>query len=522
MKNLLQKLNLLPDTIDKKACVISFLLINLAFLYHTLNFMWGNHDVKFIKEELQLSSGLFEGRFTQFIPYRLLTDGQILPLINNLLGFAFLTAALWLLAKYWNIRKSVLSYTLFITFFATQPYTLSWLYFTFITISCLLWTLLAVLGLYLSALVSEAKHKTALCVGAIVCFYFTLGGYPPVINTFFVCLGGKLVFSTLFEQKNIKTLWHTHKFTLPNIIIAAVLFKLTLKVVMPDNVYNLTTESLSALPQKFLATLKIAFSQFFIAVPFMEKGYKTAVAFMSATAIIGALLYAGGLKQKLWLAFLLCGTIWATALTTFLVVPHTEYVSRIDFYGVAFLYAFFLGLLFSLPAKPFNNLAIIFAALLIIWNTLNDYRALHIWKQGFTAEFQILDNVFERIENHPDFSPDKRYRFYQAGDISLRPNYYHDKYDKDDVFLLSLPYLAIWQGANLHEFYAPYKYIDRSLPLLPEDITPEVFDFFMNNARPWPHPNSLYINKNIIIVVYNQAGLDDFRHKLRQLRSNIP
>ena len=254
----------------------------------------------------------------------------------------------------------------------------------------------------------------------------------------------------------------------------------------------------------------------------MEKGYKTAVAFMSAAAIIGALLYAGGLKQKLWLAFLLCGTIWATALTTFLVVPHTEYVSRIDFYGVAFLYAFFLGLLFSLPAKPFNNLAIIFSALLIIWNTLNDYRALHIWKQGFTAEFQILDNVFERIENHPDFSPDKRYRFYQAGDISLRPNYYHGKYDKDDVFLLSLPYLAIWQGANLHEFYAPYEYIDRSLPLLPEDITPEVFDFFMNNARPWPHPNSLYINKNIIIVVYNQAGLEDFRHKLRLLRSNIP
>jgi hypothetical protein len=49
--------------------------------------MWGNHDVKFIKEELLLSSGLFEGRFTQFIPYRLLVTGQILPILNNLLGF---------------------------------------------------------------------------------------------------------------------------------------------------------------------------------------------------------------------------------------------------------------------------------------------------------------------------------------------------------------------------------------------------------------------------------------------------
>ena len=100
MKKLLQKFRLYPDTLDGKAVLISFLIINFAFLFHTLNFMWGNHDVKFIKEELLFSSGLFEGRFTQFIPYRLLTGGQILPLLNNLLGFAFLTAALWLLAKY--------------------------------------------------------------------------------------------------------------------------------------------------------------------------------------------------------------------------------------------------------------------------------------------------------------------------------------------------------------------------------------------------------------------------------------
>ena len=135
MKKLLQKFRLYPDTLDGKAVLISFLIINFAFLFHTLNFMWGNHDVKFIKEELLFSSGLFEGRFTQFIPYRLLTGGQILPLLNNLLGFAFLTAALWLLAKYWNIKKSLAGYIVFISFFATQPYTLSWMYFTFITIS---------------------------------------------------------------------------------------------------------------------------------------------------------------------------------------------------------------------------------------------------------------------------------------------------------------------------------------------------------------------------------------------------
>ena len=149
MKKLLKKLSSNFDMKDKKSLIISFLIINFAYLYHTLNFMWGNHDVKFIKEELLLSSGLFEGRFTQFIPYRLFTDGQILPILNNLLGFIFLTLAIFILAKYWNLKKSTFNYVLFISFFATEPYTLSWLYFTFITISCLLWVFLAILVLYI-------------------------------------------------------------------------------------------------------------------------------------------------------------------------------------------------------------------------------------------------------------------------------------------------------------------------------------------------------------------------------------
>lgn len=521
MKKILRYLNLYPDSTDKKAWLASFLLLNFAFLYHTLNFMWGNHDVKFIKEELLLSSGLFEGRFTQFIPYRLLTGGQILPILNNLIGFCFLTTALWLLAKYWNIKKTPASYILFIAFFTTQPYTLSWLYFTFITISCMLWALLAVLGLYLSSFIAASKHKITLSFCAVLCFYLTLGGYPPVINTFFVCLGGKLVFSVLLQHHTVKNLWHTQKFTLLNILIAALLFKLTLKIVAPENVYNLNTEPLAALPSKFISVIKIAFSQFFITVPFMESSYKTAVTILSALAVAGALLYARGLRQKLFIGFLLSGTILAASLTTLLVVPHTEYVSRIDFFGVAFLYAFFLGLLLTLPVKLSYSLALICAPVLIFMNILNDYRALHTWKQGFDAEFQILDNITERIENHPDFSPLRTYRFYQAGDISLRPNYYQKAYDKDDVFLLSLPYLAIWQGANLHEFYAPHEFINRNLPLLPEDITPEVYNFFMHDARPWPHPNAVFINNDIIIVVYNQNGLNDFRNKLHQLYPDL-
>ncbi len=517
MKRLLQHFSLDIDKDDIKALTISFLIINFAFLFHSLNFMWGNHDVKFIKEELLLSSGLFEGRFTQFIPYRLFVNGQILPILNNLIGFFFLTLALFVLARYWKLKKSTLNYILFISFFATQPYTLSWVYFTFITISCLLWTFFAILGLHLSSYIKNSNHKFLLSIISIICFYLPLGGYPPIINTFFVCLSAKITLSYLFEKQTIKELFHIHKYTILNIFIAAILFKLSLLLISHDNVYNLETTPISELPQKFISTIKIAFAQFFITVPFMEIGYKLTLFIMSFIAILGTIFTPKNIKDKCFILFLIVTTIWLTSLTTFLVVPATQYVSRIDFFGFGFLYTFFLLLLLNLQPKIFESIAILLGITLICFNILNDIYAQKVWKQGFDAEFQILDSVVEKIESHPNFNKNKTYRFYQAGDISLRPSFYNGNFKQDDVFLHSLPYLAMWQGDNLVQFYSPFNYIKHPSYIFPSDITPEVYDFIINKATPWPHENSIIITDNIIIVIYNYYGLNELKYKVQQL-----
>ena len=517
MKKLFPKSAFSISKIDISSILISYLLINFAFLYHSLNFMWGNHDVKFVKEQLFLNSGLFEGRFTQFIPHTLLTNGQILPIINNLIGFLFLTLGLWLLAKYWNLPKSRLNYVLFITFFSTQPYTLSWLYFTFITISCLLWILIAILGLYLSTFIYQSQNKIILSTLAIICFYLTLGGYPPIINTYAVCILAKVLISYLFEKKSLKEIFAIHKYTALNLLLAVILYKVTLLYITPDNVYNLELSPIKDMPQKFLSSLKIAFSQFFISQPFMGKGYKIVLFIMSLCAGVTCFLNTTNIKQKAISLTLILATIWATALTTFLVVPHTEFVSRIDFYGYAFLYAFFLALLLHAKYKLSHSLALIFMIILIPLNILNDYHALKIWKQGFDSEMQILDRVIERIENHPNFNKKTKYRYYQIGDIALRPKYYTHNFETNDVFLLTLPYLANWQGNNLIEFYSPFQYINHTSTILPTDITPDVYDFFTNKAQPWPHENSIFIKQDFIIVIYHPQSLQEFKEKINQL-----
>ena len=511
MNKLLKKFDLLTDKTDLSALTISFALINFAFLYNTLNFLWGNHDVEFVKNGLRLSSGLFEGRFTQFIPHILLTYGEILPILNSLIGFFFLTLGLWLLAKYWQIPKSCLNYVLFITFFATLPYTLSWLYFTFITISCLLWVFFAVLGLYLSSFIAKSSHKITLTLLSSLCFYLPLGGYPPIINTIAVCLMAKICFAHLFENKNFTDIIKTYRHTVYALLIAVICTKLTLKLVNPQNVYNLEIMPFSEIPQKLISIIKISAKQFILSQPFMEISHKLITLMLLLTATLGAILKTKTLPQRiLTLAFIIL-TVLAAAATTFLVIPHTEYVSRIDFYGVAFVYAFALALLLKFKLPLAKSLALIFMIILLPLNLINDYRAEKIWQQGQIAEFQILDNLMERIENHPNFNPKQKYHFRQLGDISMRPHYYKQNFAYNEPFLLALPYLAMWQGARLVEFYSPYHYIDQTTPLLPSDITPELHRFIIDSARPWPNKNSVYVKDNTIIVIFSENELHEFR-----------
>ena len=113
----------------KKSFIISFILINVAFLFHTTNFMFGDHDWLYVRGQTYWKEGTFEGRPLHFVLQSILFSGQILPLLNNLFSFAFLAISSIMLAKYWKVKASTFNYTLFATFIAVIPYTLVWLYY---------------------------------------------------------------------------------------------------------------------------------------------------------------------------------------------------------------------------------------------------------------------------------------------------------------------------------------------------------------------------------------------------------
>ena len=109
----------------------AFIVLNLIFLYHGAQFLFGDHDWRYLKEGITLGAGLFEARFTQFIPINILSRGEIYPIINNLLGFAGFSLGTALLARYWNLPHHKKQYALFALFCAITPYILSFMYFAF-------------------------------------------------------------------------------------------------------------------------------------------------------------------------------------------------------------------------------------------------------------------------------------------------------------------------------------------------------------------------------------------------------
>ena len=79
-------------------------ILSVVFSLYIFSFFLGNHDWQFLRYEMLLSSGVWEGRVTQFVPPWLLSLGRLLPIWNALLGFMFLSGAAVLLA-WWYSRK---------------------------------------------------------------------------------------------------------------------------------------------------------------------------------------------------------------------------------------------------------------------------------------------------------------------------------------------------------------------------------------------------------------------------------
>ena len=255
-----------------RAFWIAFALVNLAFLFYTVNFMFGDHDWNYVRGASAWNEGAFEGRPLHFVLQAVLFDGQVLPFLNSLFSFAALVLGYILLARYWQVPLTTFNYALFAVFAAVLPYTLVWLYYAKDMLINLSLPLVCVASL-LAASAAVSSKRSWLHVPAMALMLFAFASYAAVINFYAVCLLG----SAFFAYTAGKPFWMTvREKTLPalDILAALVLYKGMLAFSVLTSSYNTRIISWDYLPQKLLETCSAMFMQFVTPLPFMEYKYK--------------------------------------------------------------------------------------------------------------------------------------------------------------------------------------------------------------------------------------------------------
>ena len=71
-----------------RAFWIAFALVNLAFLFYTVNFMFGDHDWNYVRGASAWNEGAFEGRPLHFVLQAALVDGLVMAFFNKLFSLS--------------------------------------------------------------------------------------------------------------------------------------------------------------------------------------------------------------------------------------------------------------------------------------------------------------------------------------------------------------------------------------------------------------------------------------------------
>ncbi|MBR5598728.1 MAG: glucosyltransferase domain-containing protein [Alphaproteobacteria bacterium] len=515
----------IPDTI-KKSVLYSFLLINLAFLFHTINFMFGDHDWNYVKQATSWKEGAFEGRPLHFVLQRVFFGGQVLPILNNVFSFFALSLSSVMLAKYWKIPASTLNYTLFATFIAVMPYTLVWLFYAKDALINLCIPLIIMSSLFLAK--SKKTSKTELIfinLLSIFLMFFALSSYVASINMVGVCVIGAILRDYLKEDKKLVSIIKEYISTAINTILSLALFKLYLMVFPTDASYNTKIIPLDFVIDKFFITIEAMFGQFTVILPFMDYKYKIILLAMVCFSLV-VLLTKAPIKKYVSILGLLFLVVFSSKFAYFISDARGEilaemeelaYVPRLDFYGIVYVYALSLSFILTLKSGIFRKTGIILAAIITFMSIVRDAYALKTWKLGFDAEMKIHERVVSRLEEHPQFILGRNYRVFQIGSISLRKNFYKKQYgEKIGLDTLETSFTPNYMSFLVYNFYYPQNLFHHNVQEYA--LSPRGRDFILHQAKPWPSEDSIYIDGDIVIIVLTQEGL---MKSISKIKNNI-
>lgn len=431
-------------TFGLKCAGVVWLILAVVFLIYWSSFFLGNHDFRFMRYGVPLDAGVFEGRFTQFLPSWLLTGGHILPVFNVLLGFAFFALAAVRLAEWYGLSeryRDVLPFTLLIVL---NPYVLTQLYYVHQILSIFVWHFLCVWGVIWidrAVLAAEDGKKEAECAAVagkkaagyaaagISALFVSLGGYTAAFELILTICTGKFWLDVLRAEKSVKAiLGHYVKLGAAVMAVllcyAAVIWEMKRQNLIYLGMYNVQTLPLREVPERFLQQWhkpwEILYSVFPYESPLAGYGFLLLAA--------AALAASRGRRKFLWGAFCLIVSVYLAFFLAF-IAPHDFFDTfRVHFFSVPYLIAVLLAVAVTCGGRGCRNMALAAAAVLVCVYAGTDFYAQKIWLLGNRQDEMYVERIKQDLL--PRLEPGKKYRLATLGGLYGRKKFagMHDEY----------------------------------------------------------------------------------------------
>ena len=506
---------------------ILFIITNIVFGFHTINFLWGNHDWNVMIGGQSLTGSIWEGRYGTWIASGILTNNLYLPIISALWSFVALSLSAILLAIYWKVPKKISYFVIFGLVLNITPYTLSWLWYAHWSVNIFFARVFIFTGFILSdkLLQCATKQKLYNIILSILLLNLGLSIYPSYIGTFAMVMVGRILIDML-QWETLKTALQTsinnYKYIIFNIAISVVVYKIILKYMeyggyIKNNVYNMRTTPLSDIFTKILICIKSAWQQFTsFSISFYPDVLTKLFFLLAIMFIIGILVNKRKtitIKFSIITMFLVC--LFASKTVMLIAASDNAMTSRVEFCGYVLFNALIIALCLNTEGI-LRNIKVLISCIIIYIFAINDLYQQRTWKMGFDAEQMILNRVVERIEMQQYTEMYNKYDYVQLGDwISARKIFYRKKANEiedNDLYAYSLT--PSWNPNVVIRFYNPHIQIKKKYTVSTfansefMSVLKRLYDAgILEKAKAWPSKDSVIVYKDIILVVMDDKDL---------------
>ena len=494
-----------------------FAIINIVFFWHTVVFFFGNHDWGHIKNGFGIGWSVFDGRWGAGLIQQAV-GGDILPVLNNLFCFAGFCLAMIALAKYWELPKNTLIYTIFGLFIMLLPYTYPWL--QFVSSETYFWNILLIVW----ASISADKKRLFPQIAAFVIFVFSLGCYPATIEAIVVIFLGRCLLTVWFDNPSLKDFikkYWLHAFNIFfSFIIFTVLFEWMKKRGLFINYSSVEPVTFAVLLQNFIKLPHALWDTFISDSSYMPTWFKLWLE-TSALFII-ALMLKKSWRQNLLTVLLVATLLIASQICELLSTYYYAAQMRIDFFAVPYILALGWTVLLRQKENFWKNIALIMMLFAVYYSGLQAFRDQKVKYFDKQYEMKVFDDIRARIKANPNFSPNKQYNIVMIGCL-LKPeertpfDRYHQHIKIENTWVSFVPE---WNAKEFFDFYEKDSFVRMSYPdinyLLSDDSLHRLdINYLLNSAHPWPHPNSVYIDRHNIYIILDQEKLDILKERIR-------